>query len=87
MAEPHRILCDAILFDMDGTLLNSDLAIDAVMVEWSSRVGLNPQMVTETSVGRRIIDIAERLTPPPGSIILSKRNGYFIARLPIRMGL
>jgi sugar-phosphatase len=54
----------AILFDMDGTLIDSTAVAEAVWRRWAARYGLDADEIIRTSHGRRTIDTARRFCPP-----------------------
>jgi mannitol-1-/sugar-/sorbitol-6-phosphatase len=47
----------AVLFDLDGVLVDSEAAIDWSMTTWSLERGLDPRLVLEAARGRRDIDV------------------------------
>lgn len=55
--------CRAILFDLDGTLINSIPAVDRAWRTWSVRNGLDPDYVLPRIHGRRSIDSIRLLAP------------------------
>jgi sugar-phosphatase len=55
--------CDAILFDMDGTLVDSRIACDNLLRGWAVRHGLNAEMISAAAQGRTNRDIAREFTP------------------------
>ena len=57
------IHCDAILFDLDGTLINSLPAVDRAWSDWAHRNGLDPVGILSRIHGRRSIDSVRLLTP------------------------
>lgn len=54
---------DAILFDMDGTLVTSIACVDRVWTKWALRVGLEPQAVLSVIHGRPARDSISELAP------------------------
>lgn len=60
---PAPILCRALLFDLDGTLIDSLPAVDRAWTTFSLRHGLLPQEVLPEIHGRRSIDSIRRLVP------------------------
>lgn len=52
-----------LLFDMDGTLVDSTPAIERVWTRWANRHGLEPQTVLAQFHGVRIADTVARLAP------------------------
>ncbi|TQN72243.1 Glycerol-1-phosphate phosphohydrolase 1, partial [Colletotrichum shisoi] len=62
-APPQRITFDGFLFDMDGTIIDST---EAVVKHWhtvGNEIGVAPDVILETSHGRRSIDILRILAP------------------------
>ncbi|KAK6212917.1 haloacid dehalogenase-like hydrolase [Colletotrichum tabaci] len=62
-APPQRIAFDGFLFDMDGTIIDST---EAVVKHWhtvGNEIGVAPDVILETSHGRRSIDILKILAP------------------------
>src|SRR5580704_10456265 len=55
--------CDAILFDMDNTLLDSTICNEGIMGRWAERHGLNRESVIRVSHGRRTIDSVREAAP------------------------
>ena len=62
------IRAQAILFDMDGTLVGSTRAIENVWGRWADRHALSSDMVLHTINGVRIADSLENLTPAGANI-------------------
>ncbi|WP_171471129.1 HAD-IA family hydrolase [Frigoriglobus tundricola] len=50
---PAGIDCRAVLFDMDGTLVDSALACEVLWREWAARVGVDPAPILAVHHGRR----------------------------------
>ncbi|OLN95870.1 Glycerol-1-phosphate phosphohydrolase 1 [Colletotrichum chlorophyti] len=62
-APPQRVAFDGFLFDMDGTIIDST---EAVVKHWHTvgrEIGVAPEVILETSHGRRSIDILKILAP------------------------
>jgi sugar-phosphatase len=55
--------CDALLFDMDGTLVDSRIACDNLLRGWAVRHGLNAELISGAAQGRTNRDIAREFTP------------------------
>jgi mannitol-1-/sugar-/sorbitol-6-phosphatase len=55
--------CDAVLFDMDGTLVDSRIACDNLVRGWAERHGLNAHVILATAHGRTNRDIVREFTP------------------------
>jgi mannitol-1-/sugar-/sorbitol-6-phosphatase len=54
---------DAVLFDLDGVLVNSQAAIDGVWTAWCRRHGLDSSQVLPNIHGRRSVEIVEHFAP------------------------
>ncbi|KAH7252160.1 HAD-like domain-containing protein [Fusarium tricinctum] len=60
---PQELTFDGFLFDMDGTIIDST---EAVVKHWQTignEIGVAPEVILETSHGRRSIDILKILAP------------------------
>jgi mannitol-1-/sugar-/sorbitol-6-phosphatase len=57
-----------LLFDMDGTLLNSHAPVIRAYTDWALRRGLDPEMVLRECQGRRVLDTVRALAPPGTNI-------------------
>ncbi len=55
--------CRAILFDLDGTLIDSIATVDRAWTKWALRHNLNPDEVVPQIHGRRAIDSLRRFVP------------------------
>lgn len=55
--------CDAVLFDMDGTLVDSRIACDNLLRSWAVRHGLDAELISAAAQGRTNRDIAREFTP------------------------
>jgi sugar-phosphatase len=55
--------CRAILFDMDGTLVDSTVVVEQVWARFADRFGLDLSVILETSHGRRMEDSIARFGP------------------------
>lgn len=56
-------LCKALLFDLDGTLVDSTAVVNAVMESWCREQGLPLQPVLEASYGARTEDTVALVAP------------------------
>jgi sugar-phosphatase len=57
------ILAQAVLFDLDGVLVDSTAGVTRVWREWGTRRGLDPDETARTAHGRRAIDTVRLLAP------------------------
>lgn len=55
--------CQAILFDLDGTLIESTLYIERLWQDWGLRHGVTPQYMSEVMHGRRAVEIVSNVAP------------------------
>lgn len=53
----------AILFDMDGTLVNSDAAVRRIWTNFAERLGLDVDEIQKTSHGVKMIETIEQWAP------------------------
>lgn len=58
-----QIRCHALLFDMDGVLVDSTPAVARVWTTWANRFGLDPAEVVRQAHGRPSIDTIRELLP------------------------
>ncbi|MEM9633223.1 MAG: HAD-IA family hydrolase [Pseudomonadota bacterium] len=54
----------AVLFDMDGTLLDSRVVVERVMTDWANKNGIDPRALLAVSTGRRTIDVVREFAKP-----------------------
>ena len=57
------LTCSAILFDLDGVLVDSTRAVDRVWRRWAEEHGLDPDYVVQWAHGRRSIETIRRIAP------------------------
>lgn len=57
------VACSAILFDLDGVLVDSHAAIERVLRAWAADHGLDPELVLAESQGRRDLDLVAVVAP------------------------
>jgi mannitol-1-/sugar-/sorbitol-6-phosphatase len=57
------IECDAVLFDMDGTLVDSTEVVERHWARWASRRGVNVSEILAVSHGRPTIDTLRLVAP------------------------
>jgi sugar-phosphatase len=55
--------CSAILFDLDGVLVDSTRAVDRVWRKWALANNLNPDEVVSVAHGRRTIETVRQVAP------------------------
>ena len=55
--------CSAILFDLDGVLLDSTLAVAEQYTNWALEHGLDPAEVMKAAHGVRTVEVVQRVAP------------------------
>jgi sugar-phosphatase len=55
--------CQSILFDMDGTLIESTFYIERLWQDWGIKHGVSPQYMSEVMHGRRGVEIISIVAP------------------------
>jgi len=55
--------CEAILFDMDGTLVDSKACVESIWKRWALRHGIDVHSLLQTSHGRRTEDTIKDIAP------------------------
>lgn len=63
MAEASRLHCRAVLFDLDGVLVDSMPLCEAILRTWATSHGLDPDTVVVASPGRRDVDLVAVVAP------------------------
>lgn len=59
----QTFLCAAVLFDLDGVLVDSTRSVDRQWRVWAQEVGVEPERVIEIAHGRRTIEVVRLLAP------------------------
>lgn len=62
-APPQSIKFDGLLFDMDGTIIDSTAAVVKHWHTIGKEIGVDPEVILQTSHGRRSIDMLKLLAP------------------------
>lgn len=57
------MVCAAILFDLDGVLVDSAACVERIWARWARRHGLDPARVMDVAHGRRTIETVQLLAP------------------------
>lgn len=55
--------CQAVLFDLDGVLVDSTLAVERVWRKWAAEHNIDPELVMENAHGRRSIETIRIVAP------------------------
>ena len=66
MARSDRTIllaCEAILFDLDGVLVNSAGCIERLLTDWATRHALSPREVIAAAHGRRTVETIRLFAP------------------------
>lgn len=58
-----ELLCDAVLFDLDGTLVDSAKVVERLWAEWAARHSLNVHDILAISHGRRAEETMRLMAP------------------------
>jgi mannitol-1-/sugar-/sorbitol-6-phosphatase len=58
-----RLFCQAVLFDLDGVLVDSTATIEAAWRSWAARHGLDSEVVLRIAHGRRGLDTVRLVAP------------------------
>jgi sugar-phosphatase len=59
----YELVCDAVLFDLDGTLVDSTKVVERLWAEWATRHSLNVEDILAISHGRRAEDTMRLMAP------------------------
>lgn len=57
------LVCSAVLFDLDGVLVDSTPVVERVWRGWAAEHGLDPDYVIEWAHGRRSVETIRRVAP------------------------
>lgn len=63
MSHDLPFLCDAMLFDLDGVLVDSTACVERIWHQWAMRHQLDPVRVIALAHGRRTIDTVQLVAP------------------------
>lgn len=59
----QTFICNAILFDLDGVLIDSTTCVERHWREWAGRHGLDPKNILRIAHGVRNVDTMRRIAP------------------------
>ena len=59
----HAFDCDAVLFDMDGTLVDSRALVEMMWLRWAERRGVSPDTILAVAHGRPTYDTMRIVAP------------------------
>lgn len=59
----HALECEAVLFDMDGTLVDSRLLVERIWLIWAAEHGIDPEAVLAVAHGRRTLETMQLVAP------------------------
>ncbi|PVI02064.1 HAD-like protein [Periconia macrospinosa] len=62
-APPKIVTCNGLLFDMDGTIIDSTEAVEKHWGKIGKEIGVDPAVILATSHGRRSIDVLKIYEP------------------------
>lgn len=77
------VTCFAVLFDMDGTLVDSTAVVDGVWAEFAERFGLDLGTVLAHAHGRLTVDTVQHFCPPESdpAAVTAELDGKELTRL------
>ncbi|EGO52754.1 hypothetical protein NEUTE1DRAFT_91412 [Neurospora tetrasperma FGSC 2508] len=89
-APPVQVTFDGLLFDMDGTIIDSTAAVEKHWEAIGKEIGHSPEVILQTSHGRRSIDILKELAPEKATLeyvqhmegLLPKKYGNDAVEIP-----
>ena len=59
----RSLSCSALIFDLDGVLVDSAAVVDRHWRRWARQVGLDPDVVLRAAHGRRTVEVVAELAP------------------------
>ncbi|KAI1433326.1 HAD-like protein [Xylaria sp. CBS 124048] len=65
---PETVTFDGFLFDMDGTIIDSTSAVEKHWHAIGAEIGVDPQVILQTSHGRRSIDTLKLIAPEKATL-------------------
>ena len=76
------LLCKAILFDLDGVLVNSQTSVEKHWRQWAHQHNLNSEVVLENIHGRRTIETIQQVAPFLSATLEAQRLDHIQASDP-----
>ncbi|WP_434381191.1 HAD-IA family hydrolase [Melittangium boletus] len=64
LPEGSRLTARGLLFDVDGTLIDSHIGVEKAWERWAARVGIDWPHLLANLHGRRMVDTIQRFAPP-----------------------
>ena len=71
-----RILCSALLFDMDGVLVDSTAAVARAWTKWAIQQGMDPEFVIKTAHGRTSFASVQAILPQASAAVHRRENAW-----------
>ncbi|GAP83000.1 putative glycerol 3-phosphatase 1 [Rosellinia necatrix] len=89
-APPETVTFHGLLFDMDGTIIDSTAAVEKHWHTIGNEIGVDPEVILQTSHGRRSIDMLKLLAPEKATLeyvrqmeaLLPQRYGQEATEIP-----
>lgn len=82
--------CSAILFDLDGVLVDSTRSVDRQWRLWAREVGVDPEQVIDIAHGRRTVEVvrllAPHLDPEPEVVRIERREAADLEGVEVMPG-
>ena len=72
----NRILCSALLFDMDGVLVDSTAAVARAWTAWANQKGMDPEFVIKAAHGRTSFASVQALLPQASDAVHRRENSW-----------
>jgi sugar-phosphatase len=69
-----RILCSALLFDMDGVLVDSTAAVARAWTKWAIQQGMDPEYVIKAAHGRTSFASVQAIIPQASDAVHRREN-------------
>jgi len=69
-----RVLCSALLFDMDGVLVDSTAAVARAWTKWAIQQGMDPEFVIKAAHGRTSFASVQAILPQASDAVHRREN-------------